>query len=492
MQPHPEAGGFKGRNALRGDCGNDAGQHITGSGGGQTGTAAGIEVMAGTVRDSAAMPFQNQHGMTVAGKGIDCRFEFRTARRRAGVQAPHFPGMRGQQTRPGRPLEPVFGNFSQGVQTIGIQQQGAWKIAPQCQHQIQQYRRASHARTANHDIGTLDQRQEARERRALEAAAVRFRKAMHDQGRIESGDRGRHRLRHRHFHHPSSGTQRGHAGQSRRTGHGTAAANDQHPAEVVFVAIGRPMQQALGNGEQLGRQGMRVLGHTPMVTAFDTGVQSGPIPVIIAATPLPESSMLHLLALGDSYTIGEAVAPEQRWVEQWAGLMQAEGHAMARPVRVIAQTGWTTDELAQAILAAEPLGAWDLATLLIGVNNQYRGRDVDSFSREFNSLLDTAMAAVADRPERVQVLSIPDWGQTPFGATCGRDLNQVSAEIDAYNLAITRRCKARGIALLDITALTRRHSTDPRMHAEDGLHPSADMYGLWAQALLCTGKFGRL
>lgn len=202
--------------------------------------------------------------------------------------------------------------------------------------------------------------------------------------------------------------------------------------------------------------------------------------------------MLHLLALGDSYTIGEAVAPDQRWVEQWADLMQAEGHAVARPVRVIAQTGWTTDELALAILAAEPLGAWDLVTLLIGVNNQYRGRDVEIFLREFNTLLDTAMAAVAGRPERIQVLSIPDWGQTPFGAACGRDIALVSAEIDAYNRAIAQRCTARGIALLDVTTLTREHSANPDMHAEDGLHPSAAMYRLWAEALLCTGKFGRL
>lgn len=202
--------------------------------------------------------------------------------------------------------------------------------------------------------------------------------------------------------------------------------------------------------------------------------------------------MHQLLALGDSYTIGEAVAPDQRWVEQWADLMQAEGHAIARPVRVIAQTGWTTDELAQAIMLAQPIGSWDLATLLIGVNNQYRGRDVDGFGREFNALLDTAMAAVADRPDRVQVLSIPDWGQTPFGAACGRDLAKVSAEIDAFNQAIARRCGARRIALLDVTGLTRRHSADPRMHAGDGLHPSAAMYRLWAEALLCTGKFGRL
>jgi lysophospholipase L1-like esterase len=159
---------------------------------------------------------------------------------------------------------------------------------------------------------------------------------------------------------------------------------------------------------------------------------------------------------------------------------------------VIAQTGWTTDELTQAIIEAEPIGSWDLVTLLIGVNNQYRGRDLENFRREFNALLDTAGAAVDHRPERVQVLSIPDWGQTPFGAACGRDLSQVGAEIDAFNGVIAGVCGERGIALLDITGLTRRHSADSRMHAEDGLHPSAAMYRLWAEALLCTGKFGRL
>jgi lysophospholipase L1-like esterase len=202
--------------------------------------------------------------------------------------------------------------------------------------------------------------------------------------------------------------------------------------------------------------------------------------------------MHRLLALGDSYTIGEAVPPEQRWVEQWAGLMQAEGHAIARPVRVIAQTGWTTDELALAITAAEPIGSWDLVTLMIGVNNQYRGRDLINFRKEFSALLDTASAAVAYRPDRVQVLSIPDWGQTPFGAASGRDLNHIRTEIDAYNQVIAEVCSERCIAMLDITGLTRRLSANPHMHAEDGLHPSAAMYRLWAETLLCSEKFGEL
>lgn len=202
--------------------------------------------------------------------------------------------------------------------------------------------------------------------------------------------------------------------------------------------------------------------------------------------------MLHTLALGDSYTIGEAVQAHERWVEQWAERMRAEGHAIARPVTVIAETGWTTDELQAAMAARRPLGQWDLATLLIGVNNQYRGRGVAEYRVQFSALLDDAIALVGGRPGRVQVLSIPDWGQTPFGRASGRDLEAVAGEIDAFNAAARELCALRRVAYLDITGLGREHGNDPAMHAEDGLHPSAALHRLWADALLCTGKFGRL
>mgnify|MGYP003498296393 FL=1 len=202
--------------------------------------------------------------------------------------------------------------------------------------------------------------------------------------------------------------------------------------------------------------------------------------------------MIRILALGDSYTIGEAVAPEQRWVEQWAALLRAEGHAIAQPVTVIAKTGWSTDELQSGIREYGPRAQFDLATLLIGVNNQYRGRTVENYHEEFSELLDTACAAVNGRAERVQVLSIPDWGRTPFGLQSGRNLDAVSTEIDAFNRIAESLCRSRGVAFLDITDLTRERQTDPAMHAADGLHPSAAMYGLWAGALLCTGTFGRL
>ena len=202
--------------------------------------------------------------------------------------------------------------------------------------------------------------------------------------------------------------------------------------------------------------------------------------------------MLRLLALGDSYTIGESVQPAERWVEQWAAAMTAAGHAIEQPVRVIAQTGWTTDELADEIARQMPLGQWDLVTLLIGVNNQYRGRPVGEYRGEFDALLETAIGLAGGRPGHVQVLSIPDWGQTPFGAASGRDLAAVTREIDAFNTGARDLCDRHAVAFLDITGLTRAHSRDPAMHAADGLHPSAAMYRLWAEALLCTGKFGRL
>lgn len=202
--------------------------------------------------------------------------------------------------------------------------------------------------------------------------------------------------------------------------------------------------------------------------------------------------MVRVLALGDSYTIGEAVAPEDRWVEQWAALLRADGQAIAQPATVIAKTGWTGDELLQGIREHGSLPQFDLATLLIGVNNQYRGYAIDDYRKQFAELLAIACSAAGDRAERVQVLSIPDWGQTPFGLQSGRDLDAVSAEIDAFNQAAEAICHRQGVAFLDITGLTRDRHADPAMHAEDGLHPSAAMYGLWAGALLCTGTFGRL
>lgn len=189
------------------------------------------------------------------------------------------------------------------------------------------------------------------------------------------------------------------------------------------------------------------------------------------------------LALGDSYTIGESVPEDGRWPVQLAAALRARGVAVAEP-RIIATTGWTTDELSAAMDAAEPLGQWEFVSLLIGVNNQYRGRAVDEYRVEFAALLERAIALAGGRPGRVLVLSIPDWGVTPFGQGSGRDTARIAVELDAYNAAAAAECAARGVAFVDITPASRSPGDQPERIADDGLHPSAVAYADWTALAL--------
>ncbi|MBN1668675.1 MAG: SGNH/GDSL hydrolase family protein [Anaerolineales bacterium] len=198
--------------------------------------------------------------------------------------------------------------------------------------------------------------------------------------------------------------------------------------------------------------------------------------------PMPPEPV-RFLALGDSYTIGESVAPEGRWPVQLVAALRAQGYAVTEP-EIIARTGWTTDELDVAITAADPRGPYDLVSLLIGVNNQYRGYELESYRTEFSALLERAIELAGGDPERVVVLSIPDWGVTPFAA--GRDRDQVAAEIDAFNAANRQISQAAGVDYLDITPISRQAVTQADLIAADGLHPSAQMYALWVDALLPT------
>ena len=195
------------------------------------------------------------------------------------------------------------------------------------------------------------------------------------------------------------------------------------------------------------------------------------------------SGTISYLALGDSYTIGEGVAEASRWPMQLAAALRDEGIAIADP-RIIATTGWTTDELEAAITAAEPLGEHDFVSLLIGVNNQYRGRGVEEYRTQFAALLWRAVGFARNRSDRVLVLSIPDWGVTPFAAQSGRDLAQIARELDAYNLAAREVCAQRGVAFVDITPVSRARGAEPAMLAADGLHPSAAMYTEWTRLAL--------
>jgi lysophospholipase L1-like esterase len=194
--------------------------------------------------------------------------------------------------------------------------------------------------------------------------------------------------------------------------------------------------------------------------------------LMLAMTPSP-----RFLALGDSYTIGESVAVADRWPNQLTRTLQSKGIDVASP-EIIAKTGWTTDELSSAIDAAKPHGPYSLVTLLIGVNNQYRGRDAGQYRKEFAALLQRAIGFAGGDARRVVVVSIPDWGVTPFAE--GRDRAKIGAEIDRFNAIAAEETKRAGAKYADITPVSRKK---PTLVAPDGLHPSAAMYAQWVTVI---------
>ncbi|MBS1512457.1 MAG: SGNH/GDSL hydrolase family protein [Bacteroidetes bacterium] len=189
------------------------------------------------------------------------------------------------------------------------------------------------------------------------------------------------------------------------------------------------------------------------------------------------------LALGDSYTIGEQVLPEQNFPHQTVTLLNKKHHDkfIIAPPQIIATTGWTTDELNAGIDAANVSGIFDVVTLLIGVNNQYRGRPVSNFSAEFDALLKRAIAFAGGYPKRVVVLSIPDWGVTPFAE--GRDRIKIAAEIDAYNAVCAAMAAKHHTRFIDITEAQRMDGNKTEFLTGDLLHPSGKEYAKWAGQL---------
>ncbi|MBU6248581.1 MAG: SGNH/GDSL hydrolase family protein [Xanthomonadaceae bacterium] len=183
----------------------------------------------------------------------------------------------------------------------------------------------------------------------------------------------------------------------------------------------------------------------------------------------------RFLALGDSYTIGEGVPEAGRWPVQLVAHLAAAGIPVEAP-RIVAVTGWTTDELAAGMDAAALVPGWDLVTLLVGVNNQYRGRDEDEYRQEFAGLLARAVALADGHAARVVVVSIPDWGVTRFARESERDCVATGAALDQFNAIARAEAAAAGAAFVDITDLTRAH---PDELADDGLHPDARQYARW-------------
>ena len=193
---------------------------------------------------------------------------------------------------------------------------------------------------------------------------------------------------------------------------------------------------------------------------------------------------LRYLALGDSYTIGESVEERERWPNQLATLIEASPDFSGKwvEVSIIARTGWTTQELWDGIQDRKLERSYDLVSLLIGVNNQYRGYDINEYREQFIFLLSKSIEYAGSDPNRVIVLSIPDWGVTPFAQ--GRDREQVAKDIDAFNAVNKQETEKAGAHYVDITPISRQAVNHASLVAPDGLHPSGEMYAEWAQLAL--------
>jgi len=189
----------------------------------------------------------------------------------------------------------------------------------------------------------------------------------------------------------------------------------------------------------------------------------------------------RFLALGDSYTIGEGVTDDERWPNHLVRMLRGRGVEIDDP-HIIARTAWTSDELQDAIDAEKPRGPFDLVTLLIGVNDQYRSRPVSSFVPEMEALVKRSIAFAGKKPARVIGVSIPDWSATPFAK--GRDRSVIAAEIAAYNDRAAVIVQAAGAVWIDITEMSRAMLVDTTLVAVDGLHPTGEMYRRWAEAIL--------
>ena len=186
---------------------------------------------------------------------------------------------------------------------------------------------------------------------------------------------------------------------------------------------------------------------------------------------------IRYLALGDSYTIGESVDAAERFPNQLADFLKAGG--LQTEVTIIAKTGWTTNELWDGIQAHEINPPYDLVSLLIGVNNQYRGYDINEYREQFVFLLNKSIEYAGGDPQRVIILSIPDWGVTPFAR--GQGGERIARDIDAFNAVNREESEKAGAQYVNITPISREAEHDTTLIAPDGLHPSGRMYMEWAK-----------
>jgi lysophospholipase L1-like esterase len=201
--------------------------------------------------------------------------------------------------------------------------------------------------------------------------------------------------------------------------------------------------------------------------------------IAVMAQKTGSEKKMKFLALGDSYTIGESVAEDQRWPVQLAEVLRKKGIAIEAP-HIIATTGWRTDDLKRAILAAAPAKDHALVSLLIGVNNQYQGKSETSYAPEFEELLNMAIAFAGGDKSKVFVVSIPDYGYTPFGK---EKQETISKAIDAFNAVNRSITEKYGVKYFNITDISRKGFDDPELVANDQLHPSGKMYTEWVKVI---------
>ena len=198
----------------------------------------------------------------------------------------------------------------------------------------------------------------------------------------------------------------------------------------------------------------------------------------MVTNPNAAQSKHTFLSLGDSYTIGESVSEYERWPVQLAQMLRKDSVDVANP-DIVARTGWTTAELQDAIKSSGNQKTYDLVSLMIGVNNQYRGQSQERYRTEFRDLLQTAIRFAGGKANHVFVLSIPDWGGSPFAA--GQDKARITRDIDQFNAIAQDECQQAGVAFVDITPLTRQAAGDNTQFANDGLHYSGKQMLKWAE-----------
>ena len=220
----------------------------------------------------------------------------------------------------------------------------------------------------------------------------------------------------------------------------------------------------------------------PALEPTSPSIQEDEEPEDSIPAPIQES---RYLALGDSYTIGQSVDASERWPVQLVERLREHGLVMSEP-EIVARTGWTTSELAAGIARADPSGPFELVTLMIGVNNQFRGLGIEQYRLEFSALLRLSIRFAGGVPSQVIVVSTPDWGVAPFARAFDRV--QIARDIDRFNVVAQEETAGVGAVFVDVTEVSRSAGNQPNMLAFDGLHPSGDMYSLWVDLIFPAAR----